>query len=263
MSTTRLRTRSSLDRFTVAKNRTRIPSSYSSQFESMEISRADDLIRASESRTDDGDLRSSREEKSRTDVEDFPSLPGKKLRTDALDPSPSPLRARRSCTDTRKHGDHDSLFPYRTTPSKTSDAGANLPSRAHENQQDGSAEAYTNGNRLDTGSSAGGLTHLGRSRARRLFSFDRWVRRRDRGRVEAYDGASSTGDGAPRINTSADSTLKSHRDFTSSSTNSSGQAFSNSLEEYNQQAKEHGLTPLQYEPAGKTITLFVFLDWRR
>lgn len=47
----RLRTRSSLDRFTVSRNRTRVPSSRSSQPEPMEIQTAQALLTASGSRT--------------------------------------------------------------------------------------------------------------------------------------------------------------------------------------------------------------------
>lgn len=256
MSTPRLRTRSSLDRFTVAKNRTRIPSSSSSQPEPMEIPRAVDLLRASESRTDDDDIRPLIGTNLRTDAEGFPSLPGKRLRTDVCDPPPLPLPARRPWTDTRTHGDlTDSSIPYARTPSETSDAGDPLLLRAHETHQVRSAEAYPNFSRLNAESTADGRTHLGRSRARRFFSLDRWVRRRDRGRVEAYDGANSTGDGAPRFQ-NTNSTIEGHRDFTSS-TDSSGQGFSHSLEEYNQRAQQHGLDPLQYESAGKKIILSV------
>lgn len=47
----RLRTRSSLDRFTVSRNRTRVPSSRSSQPEPMEIQTAQALLTAGSSRT--------------------------------------------------------------------------------------------------------------------------------------------------------------------------------------------------------------------
>lgn len=249
ISTPRLRTRSSLDRFTVARNRTRIPSSNSSQPEPIELPTANNLLKASEPKMDD-DPQFSRDKKSSEDARDPPPLKGKKVRTEGG----RFVKASRSWTNMRTSSSpSDSSSSYGRMPSELSDAshtGPNYPRplTATTNQQSWSTEAQPN---LDTDSSADGHKHLEKSRTKRFFAGD-WVRSKGKGRVEAYDGANSTRSGTSQL-ASAHSTMISHRNFTSSSTGSSGQYSSRALADYNQLAKQHGLEHLEYESSGKII----------